>query len=756
MPKLPSANNIRPVRLQPRGAAPLTSAGLRAYAAPGRAVAGIGQALGAAARSAGQGSGVSASDEARERARQYDDWKTDRLYNPRTGYLTTARGVNAIDGWDGIRGELQAQREKYGKGLSEEARKIYDARTHGGYNSAIGATGRHAASEHNVARAGQAASNVSRARDDASRAASGEALRANLKQGIAAIVGENDEKGLTAEQTQADVRGFVGKTVAGSISEALEKGNIEFAEEALKAHKKGMDDSSIDKSEQMIAIAKERREVKNLSDEVIRKSIPSGRDVNYNYFKNNLGPRDTKGAIKRSVPWKYLDEQGIRLSRHYTNAELTGSKAHRGRNVYFTPDALRGLDKLTTSWGGKLPIFSTHRDFGSARHPTGTAFDIDTSGMSLEEIKRLLTLAREAGATGAGVYYKRGPDKPSFIHIDWFPLSGKQGYAETWGTDQKSASAPQWLRNIWARPKGSVLSGGEVGSTGGFNVDVALSEVDAAEGAGKIGPKAAAGVRAEIRRRYGDQERARKEKRRKAFDLALSQIEEGKAPAELPAALVRDLGEDYEKVVDYYNSTVLGSKASTNPLVYETLTDMAADEPDKFAKVNLQRYYGALSPSDRKHFIKLQANQRGGGKGQKALQVDINRTMRIAQPVLDMLGAEKPSRRTGERDKRRWSLARGVVLGWEMAFLEEKGRLPTQPEIRTFAQSTFANRIDGDDFFNADRDSIPEADSKRIASDLLEEGVDVMKMPSKERWQLILERYVLEQALKWQGLLDDE
>lgn len=116
--------------------------------------------------------------------------------------------------------------------------------------------------------------------------------------------------------------------------------------------------------------------------------------------------------------------------------EPTSSFSREGMD----PAAIRALAVLEQASGKLFNILSDYRSpeenkaAGGAKHSqhmSGKAFDIDVSGMSIDERLELIKLARSvAGFGGVGVY-------SSSLHFDTGP-------ERAWGPDYTSASVPGW------------------------------------------------------------------------------------------------------------------------------------------------------------------------------------------------------------------------------------------------------------------------------------------------------------------------
>lgn len=134
-------------------------------------------------------------------------------------------------------------------------------------------------------------------------------------------------------------------------------------------------------------------------------------------------PRGTPFDVieRQAATPEELDAQGIRLSRHYSNQELTGG--HAGRRLFLAPQALRALDAAVDNFGEKIPLTSTYRSPSVNRrangarysyHQSGDAFDIPGfQQMDSETQSRLLSSLRDAGFTQFMTY-----DSMNHLHVD--------------------------------------------------------------------------------------------------------------------------------------------------------------------------------------------------------------------------------------------------------------------------------------------------------------------------------------------------
>lgn len=129
-----------------------------------------------------------------------------------------------------------------------------------------------------------------------------------------------------------------------------------------------------------------------------------------------------------------------------------------------TPEAQAAWQRLTQSWSQPLAITSGYRDpahnasVGGARnsqHTHGNAFDIDVSGLSLQDRLALADAARAAGFQGFGFY-------DNSLHFD-------VGAPRAWGPSYSRDSIPGWAAD-WV---GQNIGG--AGRAGGGNVTMSTS-----------------------------------------------------------------------------------------------------------------------------------------------------------------------------------------------------------------------------------------------------------------------------------------
>lgn len=118
---------------------------------------------------------------------------------------------------------------------------------------------------------------------------------------------------------------------------------------------------------------------------------------------------------------------------------LTLGKTPRYDMTGVSEPAQAAFFNMADAWGKPLSINSGYRSpehnaaVGGAKnsqHTHGNAFDIDASGMPLEERNALIAAARESGFQGSGVY-------DNSLHFDVGP-------ERAWGPDYHRGSLPSW------------------------------------------------------------------------------------------------------------------------------------------------------------------------------------------------------------------------------------------------------------------------------------------------------------------------
>ena len=104
-------------------------------------------------------------------------------------------------------------------------------------------------------------------------------------------------------------------------------------------------------------------------------------------------------------------------------------------------NARGAFERLQAAWPEEIQITSAFRDpdhnrlvggASASQHLHGNAFDINTSGMSRDDVIQFITAAREAGFTGFGIY-----NDGASVHFDTGP-------ARAWGNDRSHRTVPDW------------------------------------------------------------------------------------------------------------------------------------------------------------------------------------------------------------------------------------------------------------------------------------------------------------------------
>lgn len=114
-----------------------------------------------------------------------------------------------------------------------------------------------------------------------------------------------------------------------------------------------------------------------------------------------------------------------------------------------TAEAKSAMEALEAAIGKKLKVNSAFRDpehnkrVGGAKnsqHTHGNAFDVDVTGMSIEERQELIRQARRAGFGGIGVY-------KNALHFD-------VANERNWGHDFSGRTTPKWAQEALQEPVG--------------------------------------------------------------------------------------------------------------------------------------------------------------------------------------------------------------------------------------------------------------------------------------------------------------
>lgn len=146
-------------------------------------------------------------------------------------------------------------------------------------------------------------------------------------------------------------------------------------------------------------------------------------------------------------------------ARNYSWGDFKNSGTYGGRGQ-IDSRIVNILDDVTDQFGRKLRISSAHRDQaydasvgGKGNHPHGDAIDIDTSGMSNDEKKKLVALFVANGVRGIGTYASGNS-----IHVD---LGVGREKAGRQGGDLQS-----WNRAGHSWFNEGIASGKEMGGAG--------------------------------------------------------------------------------------------------------------------------------------------------------------------------------------------------------------------------------------------------------------------------------------------------
>lgn len=166
------------------------------------------------------------------------------------------------------------------------------------------------------------------------------------------------------------------------------------------------------------------------------------------YVETNGGynPADSNGTHLSDYARKHANGYGVASG----GAVISGNLPAKAAGT--TPQAQAALSALI-SMAGDLNVISGHRDRDhnasvkgakNSQHISGNAYDVDVSGMSIEQRKRLIVQARSAGFGGTGVY-------DNSLHFDVGPN-------RAWGPDRTSKSIPEWAKEVVRSQVGAVTA----------------------------------------------------------------------------------------------------------------------------------------------------------------------------------------------------------------------------------------------------------------------------------------------------------
>lgn len=180
-----------------------------------------------------------------------------------------------------------------------------------------------------------------------------------------------------------------------------------------------------------------------------------------------------------------------------------------------------------------------------------------------------------------------------------------------------------WLQYMPAETKAYVAKNmGEYQGGGGRPAKPTFAEIDEqlrADPRLANSPERYKAARAAAQRRFDDMDKAQKQREDEGLNNALQAVVDnggnfnGLAPA-VRAAIPAD---KVDRVMSLAEKVSKGVEVSTDPNIYYALTQAAVNEPQAFAREDMRAYFDRLSPTDRKHFVDLQARLSKPGEAEQ-------------------------------------------------------------------------------------------------------------------------------------------
>ncbi len=326
----------------------------------------------------------------------------------------------------------------------------------------------------------------------------------------------------------------------------------------------------------------------------------------------------------------------------------------KGREIFANQSApaMASFKALEDALGFPLKVNSGFRDpahnaaVGGAKnsqHTHGNAFDVDVSGMSVEQRQEIIRKARAAGFSGIGVY-------DNALHFD---VGGDRAWGPSYGRD----SLPEWAAEAVTAPIGDQPSAW----------DTVLAEED---------PVIRKSMADSLTLHQSIREGEMKAEREAARDAAFQMIEAGGLVTDLPLTQRQALGDAaMSGLMEYQAKKNRREPIETDPQVYLGLRKMQADEPERFKTVDLVQYVGKLSESDWQAFADAQNKPRDS-----VTAVAASTLMETASRHMRAAGID-PSPKEGSDAAMQVATIQTQLLQWQDTWIKDKGQTPPQIEI---------------------------------------------------------------------------
>lgn len=214
---------------------------------------------------------------------------------------------------------------------------------------------------------------------------------------------------------------------------------------------------------------------------------------------------------------------------------------------------------------------------------------------------------------------------------------------------------------------------------------------------------------------------------------ALAFINDGGKFADLPLRIKNGLKPSaLNSLRSYAEQQAGGGRRFTDPETLIELSELSADDPQRFGEISMLEYRDKLSDSDFEEFVDLQRKIRTGsldGKATGFMTMNQVRDQRLAE----LFGSARPSVKEGEKQKQ---ARRKFIDQYEArlrSFREESGKRPGADDARKILDDLTADvAINRDYWFDTtkkvfelgegDIPDVPEADRNEIIRELQKRG----------------------------------
>jgi len=327
----------------------------------------------------------------------------------------------------------------------------------------------------------------------------------------------------------------------------------------------------------------------------------------------------------------------------------------KGRELFanVSAPAMASFKALEDAIGYPLKVNSAFRDaahneaVGGAKgsqHVHGNAFDVDVSGLSIEQRQDLIRKARAAGFSGIGVYNNA-------LHFD-------VGGDRAWGPSYHRDSLPEWAADAVVSPIGGTPSMWET-VLGEEDPAIRKSMIDAIS----------------LEQSVADGQR--KAESAAARDAAFQLIEAGGLLTQLPLEQRQALGEEAMSALTTYQAKKNAKEPiETDPEAYLGLRKLQASDPGAFRQVDMTKYVDKLSETDWQQFVNAQTEPADPAKA-----VAASTLMTTASRMIEAAGINVNDE-PGTDDAKRVAEIQTQLLLWQDDYMKQNnGKVPGPLEI---------------------------------------------------------------------------